>query len=139
MKKIILLFIITLSLTSFKNTSETDFNIVGKWEGQDNNEVGYLTFQKDSYAYFEINGQIIGGKEFEIKGKKGSMTYEVDFTAKPIQIDLIINIIGEKETHKLQGILEIITNDEIKVSLGFEGPRPTNFDTDESLTFKRVE
>ena len=70
MKKLLLLFIITLSLASFKNTSEPDFSIVGKWEGQDNNEVGYLTFQKDSYAYFEINGQIIGGKEFEMEGKK---------------------------------------------------------------------
>ena len=140
MKKILLLFLIPLTLTSFNgSTKSEDFNIVGKWKGDDGNDVGYLVFLEDNYAYLEIEGQIIGGKEFEVKGKKGSMTYVLDYTTNPIQIDLITTRFDTDKTLKLLGIIDIINKNEVIVSLGFNGSRPTNFDTDESMTFKRVE
>jgi|TARA_B110000238_G_C16108697_1_gene431685 hypothetical protein len=139
MKKILLLLIIILSLTSFKNTSESDFNIVGKWKGGDNNEIGYFVFLEENYAYFEVQGQIIGGKEFEIKGKKGSMKYVIDYTTNPIQFDFITTRFDTKETLELFGIIDVINKNEIKISLGFNGSRPTKFDTDDAITFIRVE
>ena len=139
MKKILLLLIIILSLTSFKNTSESDFNIVGKWKGGVNNEIGYFVFLEENYAYFEVQGQIIGGKEFEIKGKKGSMKYVIDYTTNPIQFDFITTRFDTKETLELFGIIDVINKNEIKISLGFNGSRPIKFDTDDAITFIRVE
>ena len=140
MKKILLLFIVTLSLTSFNITNNSeDFNIVGKWEGNDDIEIGYLVFLENNYAYLEVGGQIIGGKDFEVDGKKGSMTYVLDYSTTPIQLDFITTRHDTKKTLKLLGIIDIINKDEIKVSLGFTGNRPTNFDTADSMTFKRVE
>jgi hypothetical protein len=64
MKKIILLLLVTLSLTSFNTVDNTHFNIVGRWEGSDKKEIGYIVFQADWYAYFEVQGQKMGGKDF---------------------------------------------------------------------------
>lgn len=57
MKKIILLLLVTLSLTSFDTVDETQFNIVGRWKGSDKKEIGYIVFQADGYAYFEVQGK----------------------------------------------------------------------------------
>lgn len=138
MKKIILLFITTLTLMSFNKVTNSEFSIVGKWQGQDENETGYIIFQKDGYAYFDFQGLIMGGEEFVIKGQKASMTYEVDYSKTPMTIDLIVKKIESGEIKKLLCIAEIINENQIKLQIDFNDNRPTEFNENDSLIFNRV-
>ncbi|WP_129367009.1 hypothetical protein [Lutibacter sp. HS1-25] len=139
MKKIILLLLTTLILTSFNEYPTSEFSIVGKWKGEDEKDIGYITFQDDGYAYFEFQGQIIGGKEFVVNGKKGTMTYEVNYLKTPIEIDIIVQKIESGEINKLLCIVENIEKNVIKLQMDFNGNRPIEFDDKEAIIFQRVE
>ena len=138
MKKTIILLFSILTLSSFNEVYETKFNIIGKWKAQENNEIGFIIFDSEGYAYFEFNGLKIGGKEFIYQGKKGSMRYEVKHKEKLMEIDLIVTVIEEKKTESMLCIAEKINKDEIKLAIGFEGVRPNSFENNESMIFKRV-
>lgn len=94
MKKIILLLLVTLSLTSFDTLDNTQFNIVGRWKGVEKKSVGYLIFQEDGYAFLEENGKKIGGKNFVENGKKATMTYKFQDMGKLMHIDIVVTIVG---------------------------------------------
>ncbi len=138
MKKIMCLLLLLLTLTSFNVNSELEFNIVGTWQGVDDKEVGYFIFQEDGYAFFEHRGLKIGGKEFDIKGKKGSMSYEIDYASNPMKIDFIVTILEQDETRRLLCIAKKIANDKIKLAVGFTGERPTDFEDNDEMIFTRV-
>ncbi len=111
---------------------------IGKWIGEDEKEIGYLNFDSDGYASFEIQGQIYGGKEFVFDGKKGEITYEINCETNPIQVDLILTKLESGEQGKLLCIAKFIDNDTMKFAINFEGNRPTDFDSENSIIFKRV-
>jgi len=136
MKKLIaLLFIIPL--ISFDTIQEpSDF--LGRWTGEDKGNIGFINFDKEGYASFEIQGQVIGGKEFLLEGKKGSMTYKVNMDTDPIEIDFTITKLETKEERKLLAIVKAIDKDSILIAMNFGGARPTNFDSDNAMTLKRV-
>lgn len=110
---------------------------IGEWIGEDNKEVGYLNFDSEGYAFFKIEGEIFGGKEFIFDGKKGKMTYEINSKTNPIQVDLIVTKLESGEQKKLLCIAEFIDNDTMKFALSFEEKRPTEFDSYNSIIFKR--
>ena len=138
MKKIVALFLLSLALTSFTINKSPDFNIVGTWQGVDDKEVGYFIFEEDGYAFFQHQGLKIGGKEFDIKGKKGSMSYEIDYASDPMKIDFIVTILEQNETKRLLCIAKKITNDKIKIAVGFSGERPAIFEDNDEMIFTRV-
>ncbi|RKF03014.1 hypothetical protein C8N26_2388 [Tenacibaculum lutimaris] len=138
MKKIIILLIITLSLTSFTKYSESDFSIIGKWKGEDKKEAAYLIFKKNGYAYFKYQGQTLGGKKFLINEEKATMTYEVDYSKKPIEIDFIVKTKASGEMSRLLCIAEKIEKNTIKLQFGFNGKRPTEFNDKDGVIFKKV-
>ncbi len=133
-KLLIILFIIPLLSMTIENDNA---KFIGKWVGQDENEIGYLNFDSEGYAYFEMQGQIIGGKEFVRNGKKGSMTYEINSETNPIQVDLIVTLFESNEQKKLLCISNFIDDDTMKFAIGFEGIRPTEFDSNNSIILKR--
>ena len=139
MKKIIILLIITLSLTSFTKYSESDFSIIGKWKGEDKKEAAYLIFKKNGYAYFKYQGQTLGGKKFLINEEKATMTYEVDYSKTPMTIDIIVKKIETGEINKLLCIAEKIDKNQIKLQMDFTGVRPTEFNENDSLIFNRTD
>ena len=138
MKKIVILFLTVLALSSFNTNSDSEFSIVGKWVGEIENDKGAVVFQEDGYAFFELQGKIFGGKEFDVNGKKGSMTYAVDYTTKPINIDVFIILSDGGESKTMLGIAEIINDDQIKLIMAFDGERPTEFEESETIIFNRV-
>ncbi|WP_181364032.1 hypothetical protein [Algibacter marinivivus] len=120
------------------NSNENDKGkFIGKWIGEDEKDIGYLNFDSEGYAYFEIQGQIMGGKEFVQNGKKGSMTYEINSETKPIQVDLIVTMFETKKQKKLLCISNFIDDDTMEFAIGFEGIRPTEFDSEDSIILKR--
>ncbi|MCB4798684.1 hypothetical protein [Neotamlana laminarinivorans] len=94
MKKFLIILLVIPFLSMTTKNDETKF--IGKWIGKDKNDIGYLNFDDEGYANFEIHGRIIGGKEFIQNGKKGSMTYEINSTKKPIEVDLIVTLTKAK-------------------------------------------
>lgn len=138
MKNKILFLLALLVLTSFGKASLTDFNIVGKWKGEDEKDIGFITFDADGYAFFEYKGEVIGGKEFEINGKKGTMTYAVNYSKTPIEIDIIVEKIESGEIKTLKGIAENIDNNTVKIQLNINGERPTEFNDLEAIIFQRI-
>jgi hypothetical protein len=119
-------------------TTENDkTKFIGKWIGEDKKDIAYLNFDSEGYAYFEIQGQIMGGKEFVNNGKKGSMTYEINSETEPIQVDLIVTLLETKEQKKLLCISNFIDDDTMEFAIGFEGIRPTEFDSENSIILKR--
>lgn len=134
MKYIITFFIIPLLLATSTSQKE-DF--IGKWVGEDQGEIGYIIFDNEGYASFEIAGQIMGGKEFYMNGKKGKMTYTINTKTKPIEVDLTMTKTVSGETKKILGIAEFTSEDIMKFNISFDGKRPTQFDTN-SINLKRV-
>lgn len=135
MKRILILL---LAVPLISMTIENDKSkFIGKWVGESEKEIGSLNFDSEGYAYFEIQGQIFGGKEFVFEGKKGKMTYEVNNDTNPIQVDLIVTILESRVQKKLLCIAKFIDNNTMEFAINFEEKRPTEFNSDNSIIFKR--
>lgn len=137
MKKLLLLLFLAPLFAFISTNNDVEKKIVGKWKGEDKGEVGYFIFDEKGYAYMQMNGQVVGGESFIFNGKKGKMTYKVNSTVSPIELDLIVNIIDENAEHKLKFIIEFIDDDSIKLASDFGETRPKVFTADNSLIFKR--
>lgn len=136
MKRILLLL---LAIPFLSLTIETDpSNFIGKWVGEDENEIGHINFDAEGYAYFEMKGQIFGGKEFLYEGKKGSMAYEIHSDTNPIEVDLILTKLETGEQKTLLCIAHFMDKDTMKFAIGYNDERPTEFDSKNSILFKRV-
>ena len=134
MKHLLTLFIIPLFVFT-SNPKKEDF--LGKWNGDDKSEIGYITFDNEGYATFEIQGQIIGGKEFTMNGKKGKMSYSINFNTTPIEVDFIVTKLASKESKKILGIAEFLDNDTMRFAMDFNAKRPTEFG-DHTILLERV-
>lgn len=139
MKKIILLLLTALMLTSFSTTKTSDFSIIGKWEGVENYEVGYFIFDAEGYAYMKVKDFDLGGKDFEFHGKRGKMEYEVDYSKSPIEVDFIVTIFEDNITKRLLCIAKKIDANRMMFSMGFGGDRPTDFNDNNTMIFTRVD
>lgn len=131
---LIVLLVIPFMSISAQTTKE---KLIGKWAGQDKNEIGYFIFQENGFAAFELQGQVFGGEEFEFRGMKAQMTYEVVNKTNPIQLDLIVKLLESGEENKLYCIVEFIDEDTMKLALSFGESRPTEFNGINSIIFKR--
>ncbi|NMH86543.1 hypothetical protein [Flavivirga algicola] len=135
MKKILILLLAIplLSLTTKNDTSR----FIGKWKGEDNGDIGYIIFDKEGYATFEIQGKTFGGKEFVLKEEKGSLTYKIDDSKDPIQVDFIITKLATGEEKRLLCIANFLDTDTMEFAINYKNNRPTEFDTENSIILKR--
>ena len=135
MKKIVLLLLATVLMSA--TTKNAKPNFIGKWTGDDNKEVGYITFDKEGYASFEMQGQVLGGKEFDINGKKGKMTYVINTKTNPIQVDFIITNLDTGEEKRMLCIAEFIDKNTMNFALNFENIRPKDFLSKNAIVLTR--
>jgi len=119
------------------NAQTENNSFVGRWMGNDETEIGYIIFDDEGYAHLEARGQVLGGDEFVINGRKGSMTYSIDHETAPIQIDLTITDLESGKEMSLLCIANFLDNDSMQFAIGFEGGRPSDFDTDNSIVLNR--
>uniref|UniRef100_UPI004048038F hypothetical protein n=2 Tax=Roseivirga sp. TaxID=1964215 RepID=UPI004048038F len=133
---LILLFAIPIiSLSVEKDNSK----FIGKWIGEDQNDIGYMSFDSEGYVYLEMEGEIIGGEEFVINGEKGKMTYEINSETNPIEVDFIVTVLKSGEQKRLLCIADFIDDNTMKFAINFDENRPTQFDSENSIIFKRKE
>lgn len=127
-----------LLITSFTTVKEGE--LVGTWKGADKGDIGFLTFSADGFATFEIEGQTMGGKSFDMQGISAQMRYTIDASALPASIDFIISKQDTyEELTRMKGIYEMNTPDELHIALAFGAgkSRPIDFSTD-NVMFYRV-
>lgn len=134
MKHLLTLLIIPLL---FLNTTIQKQSVVGKWLGEDQNEVGYIFFNNEGFAAFEIEGKTMGGEEFVINGQKGKMTYAVNYKTTPIQVDFTMTKIDSRESKQILAIAEFIDKDTMNFNMSFDNVRPKEFG-ENSIILKRV-
>lgn len=137
MKKLFFLLLL-VPLLSF-NSGEGKINIVGKWKGEDKKEIGYMIFDSDGYASIEMGEQTVGGKEFVLNGKKGSMTYSINLDTVPVNIDLIITQLETKKQMKMLYIAKYLDEKTMILASNFNSERPIEFNSDNSIKMHRVE
>ena len=135
--KILLLLLSTAFLSSFGQVDTKEFNIAGIWQATSNEQKFILTFDKEGYATLQKGNDIIGGKEFTMNGEKGCMTYKLDYTQKPVQLDIIITQLSTGGKKVIMGILKIISEDEFLLTMN-PNTRPTDFEADDVKLFTRV-
>lgn len=75
--------------------SQNSKTIIGEWDASDfwANKSKFI-FSEDGYISMTINGELVDGRNFIIKGgndndKKSEIKYTIDYTKNPIEIDII--------------------------------------------------
>lgn len=128
--KSFLLISVIYILNSCSNFNERH---IGEWITTDNTgKTSSLILDKSNHAVFVQDNQVIGGKEFEMNGKKGECKYEIDYSKNPIWLDLVVYEQGKsQEKARVKGIMRFITDDKIEYRLNFVGERFDKFDPDD--------
>ena len=135
MKKILLvLFVLPLLMAFSLKTTE---NLVGEWEGKEHGKVFSLIFDQEGYMYYKQNDEIQGGKEFVVKGKTVTLTYKLDKTTEPYQLDFIFTDHDTAETKMAYGIVKFINEDAVVISIGSLDQRPSDFTEGDAMVFHR--
>lgn len=135
MTKLSLIFT-TLVLSLIQSTNNEH---IGRWEGRDKGEVGFLIFDTKGYATIQAMGKTMGGEEFLIGNNAAYMTFEIDYETTPYTVDFIIQQISDDaELARLKGIFEYLDKNTLKLALGFDGSRPSEFGEDTDVVFERV-
>ncbi len=112
-----------------QNLTHAQTQHVGVWQGVSKGKIEKLELEKDGHITLTSDGETIGGKSFEINGRKGEARYEINYDQNPIWLDIVIYEKGqEKEKGRLKGIVRFLSNDKIEYRIGFSGgERPANF------------
>lgn len=111
---------------------------IGEWKGVDDegNEIN-LVLDKDGYTFLMQGNQVIGGKDFEVKGVRAECRYKIDYSKKPVWLDIVFyEQHKNKEKGRFKGIVRFITENKIEYRVDFDGgERFDKFDMeDESNT-----
>lgn len=135
MKKFLLLMIIIPALSITNVNAQNQF--IGKWIGDDGQDVGFVQFDKEGYATLGLGDQIMGGKEFTLRGEKGSMTYKINSSKELFEIDLIVTKLESGKQKKLLCIAQFINDSAIQFAMNFNDLRPVAFTEENSIILKR--
>lgn len=135
MKKLLVITVLVQMLSIISAVAQDKF--VGKWTADDGKEIGFIEFQEEGYAALGIGNKVMGGKEFTLRGKKGSMTYVVRDEVLPIKIDLVVTKLESGEQKKLLCIARFINDNEMLFAMNFNNQRPIDFTENNAIILKR--
>ncbi len=129
MKTLLTLLLLTFSISV---TAQQE-KLIGSWTGEDQGEVGSVIFEADGYCAFVIGGQKLGGKEFDMDGVKGSMTYTLDDSSKPLKITMTMTEIVSGDSSNIYGLIRFLDNETIEFALGSPGVPIYEFTKENSI------
>jgi hypothetical protein len=134
-----IIFILVASFAISFGQNEVKDQIIGKWEGEDNNDLGNFNFTIGGFVTMENRGEVIGGEEFVMNGKTAQMRYEINAQTSPHSIDIIVKFLETLEEKRLLGIFEFIDASHIRIAFEFGQPnvRPGNYN--EGITLSKKE
>jgi len=133
------LIAVAFTLTSFAMKAPT---LIGKWQGEDEGQVGIITFDKSGYVSFTVDGKVIGGKKYEVEGVVMDMYYETDNSVTPHAIDFVFKLNEDQtELSRMLGIYELVDEKTLILNMKFDGAeRPDRMDagSKDQITLKKV-
>ena len=133
MKKFLILLIAIpfLSLTTINDRDQ----FIGKWI--DEKEKGFIEFDEEGYVMLGSLDDPYGGKDFVIKGKRVSMTYQIFEETTPIQLDIILTEFESGNQKKMLCIAQFISDNKMRLQMDVTGNRPTEFTEEKQVYFNR--
>lgn len=132
MRKFMMLLFLTFSLSL---TAQNE-KIIGSWSGESKGESGTIIFDADGFITFIIDGSPMGGKEFDIEGQKGSMSYVVDYSVSPYPVEISIKI-QDIDAGKIYGYIDILDEDTMKMATGTMNQKITGITEENSIVLTR--
>jgi len=133
MKTLLTLLILSSCLTV---TAQHD-KLIGTWTGEDQGEVGSVIFDAEGYCAFVIAGELMGGKEFELDGEMGSMSYILEGEEEPIKVTMTMTKLASGDSVNMYGLIRFKDPDTIEFALGSPGRPVTAFTAENSIILKR--
>jgi len=132
MKNIVFLLILFSFNSAF---SQNSVSIKGEWNATDfwNNDSKFI-FSEDGYISMTVNGQLIDGKNFIIRGgktdgEKLEIKYDINYSKSPIELDIVALKIEngkQKEDGRMLCILKFINSNEAYIIIS-KGARDSDF------------
>lgn len=136
----ILVIAVFFILQSFSNPNERH---IGEWKGIDHTGmVSSLILDKSNNAILVQGNRVLGGKDFEMNGMKLECKYEIDYSKRPVWLDIIIYKSGTtQEKTRFKGIVQFITDTKIQYRVNFNDGRYSKFDMldkENTIVFDKV-
>ncbi|MBT8326640.1 MAG: hypothetical protein KJP21_02890 [Bacteroidia bacterium] len=120
-------------------TQQQQNPFIGKWIGESKGDVGSMAFDVEGYATIELDGQEMGGKEFEVDGVRSQLGYEFNDSVQPIELNFLLRNLETEEEKKMRLIARFISHDSLELASNFNETRPTEFTEENSIILTRVE
>ncbi len=94
--------------------------LVGTWHAQGWAEGANFEFYSDGTCTIDYNGDRL----YSVPGVV-LVNWYVDAKKKPIHLDIQVEKVGTENWFAIEGVLEFVSNDEVRIQLMPEGQRPT--------------
>lgn len=140
MKKLKSILLILVFSSFFFGFTHVDKRHIGKWQYNEDGEVGTFIFQENGYALMIMDGDTLGGESYLIDGEEYSLKYSVLYTKDPYYITLTMYFKNSGiRVSTMKGIFKYNENGDMVICLDSEeGPRPTSFRKDDTATLKKI-
>jgi hypothetical protein len=143
--KIVVSIVLAATFVLCSGHTFVDSTLFGRWRSIEDPNAGFMEFDSEGYVTIEDNGQVIGGKEFEIEGNKASMSYTTNTSVTPHQIDIVLKLKLEGQEMEAAKMLGVYTYDKnsqtLSMCINFEGSsRPTKIEDSDAfdlMVFKK--
>lgn len=130
-----------LIFSTFCFSQKIDSNIViGTWQSEldEDNTFGSFIFDKDGFITIESQAITMGGANGMAKGKPIQMIYKLDVSKRPMQLDIFLRKPETKtEMIAMRAIVEFSSDLKMKIAIDQE-QRPTEFTSENSMSFSRI-
>jgi uncharacterized protein (TIGR03067 family) len=138
MRNFIKAIVATIALTAIFSFTFSNDKLLGRWKSENDGEPTYYTFDRDGYVTIDKKGISTGGRSATSNGVQAKTTYTVNYDAKPIELDIITTDIATgKELSRMKGIIEFISDTEMRMVIG-TASRPTEFIDSDAYVFTLV-
>jgi hypothetical protein len=111
---------------------------LGLWYGESHGQVGFLKLDAENVAYILLNGDTLGGANFEMYGNPVHLRYDVNYDVTPKTIDFIFEMAdGGDELLRMPGIFKFNEAEEMVICLNFlDERRPEDFQENRHIYIK---
>jgi hypothetical protein len=110
--------------------------LTGTWKGTTEGETVGFIFDKEGFVSMQSEGELLGGKRYEVDGKFFCMKYVLQKEGKIRNLDMIVyNLKTNKPTQRMLCIVEWISDNKIRLCIGMDEPdqRPKDFKNKEDV------
>ncbi|AXT19774.1 hypothetical protein D7030_01285 [Flavobacteriaceae bacterium AU392] len=135
MKQLLTLSLLLISLNCISQSND----FIGKWAVDGLGSDGIISFDKEKNVILYLEGQTLGGDDYQIEGKKASFTYEINYKTNPIQLDFIYTLLETGEQYRILFLAKFTGKNDLLLATSSNNVRPIEFKTENTMILKRKE